>query len=149
MTILVVTPITEEVRRLHQRLADFGHTAVERTIGHLDAMEYDGGEIVLAQGGLGKAQFGVQTQHLIDNLDDISVIVCAGTCGRLDDTLSVGDVVVGTHTVEHDFNRGETLIKMPLPTFEGDAKRINALKELMEVRDFGFGVHFGGVGKRR
>ena len=145
MTVLVLTPISQEYDAFTSALADFGHTGAARTIGRLDTTEFDGGEIIVAQGGLGKAQFGVQTQHLIDNLDDIGVVVCAGTCGRLDDTLSVGDVVVGTHTVEHDFNRGETLIKMPLPTFEGDAKRINALKELMEVRDFGFGVHFGGV----
>ena len=145
MTVLVLTPITEEYDAFTNALTDFGYNGVERTIGRLDVTEFDGGEIIVAEGGLGKAQFGVQTQHLLDNLDDIGVVVCAGTCGRLDDTLSVGDVVVGTQTVEHDFNRGMALITMPLPTFEGDAALIDKLRGVAERRDFGFGVHFGGV----
>jgi len=110
MTVLVVTPISEEYEAFTNALDEFGHRGVGRAVGRLTAMEYDGGEIILAQGGLGKAQFGVQTQHLIDNLEGISIVVCAGTCGRLDGTLSVGDVVVGTQTVENDFNRGMALI---------------------------------------
>ena len=145
MTVLVLTPIPQEYEAFTNALTNFGHTGVPRTVGRLDATEFDGGEIIVAEGGLGKAQFGVQTQHIIDNLDDISVVVCAGTCGRLDETLSVGDVVVGTQTVEHDFNRGLTLIVLPLPTFEGDAERIDALQGVVEQKDFGFGVHFGGV----
>ena len=105
-------------------LDSFGHSGVDRSVGQLAAREYDGGKILLAPGGLGKAQFGVQTQHLIENLDGIDVVVCAGTCGRLSKDLTVGDVVVGTQTVEHDFNRGMSLIKLPLPTFEGDDRLI-------------------------
>ena len=82
MTILVVTPIDEEYEAFKNTLAEFGHEGAERSVGRLTAIEYDGGEIILAQGGLGKAQFGVQTQHLIDNLDNIDVVVCAGTCGQ-------------------------------------------------------------------
>ena len=81
----------------------------------------------------------------IDNLDDIGVVVCAGTCGRLDGTLSVGDVVVGTQTVEHDFNRGMALIKLPLPTFEGEAVLIEALREVSERRNLPCNLRFGGI----
>jgi len=122
---------------------------VDRAVGRLTAREYDDGEIILAQGGLGKAQFGVQTQHLIDNLEGISVVVCAGTCGRLDETLSVGDVVVGTQTVEHDFNRGMTLIKFPLPTFEGDAKLIEALRGVAERGNLPCKLRFGGIASEK
>ena len=145
MTILVVTPITQEYDAFTSALKEFGHSGASHTVGRLDAMEFDGGEIIVAQGGLGKAQFGVQTQHLLDNLGDIGAVVCAGTCGRLDESLSVGDVVVGTHTVEHDFNRGETLIKMPLPTFEGDAALIEALRGVADSGTLPCNVRFGGV----
>lgn len=145
MTVLVVTPIDEEYEAFKDTLDGFGHEGVDRAVGRLTAREYDDGEMILAQGGLGKAQFGVQTQHLIDNLEGIRVVVCAGTCGRLDETLSVGDVVVGTQTVEHDFNRGMTLIEFPLPTFEGDAKLIEALRGVAERGSLPCNLRFGGI----
>ena len=145
MKALVVTPIQEEFKAMNAALDASGDLGKTLTVGRLTAMSYAGGSIIVAQGGLGKAQFGVQTQHLIDNLDDISVVVCAGTCGRLDDALSVGDVVVATQTVEHDFNRGQSLIRMALPTFGGDDALIAALKRVAERRSFKFRLHFGGI----
>ena len=145
MTVLAVTPIPEEYEAFTKALADFGHDGVCRGVGKLTATAFDDGKIIVAQGGLGKAQFGVQTQHLIDNLDNISVVVCAGTCGRLDNTLSVGDVVVGTQTVEHDFNRGMALIELPLPTFEGDTGLIEKLRGIAESGDLPCNLRFGGI----
>ena len=144
MTTLVITPISEEYEALTTSLTNLGHSSVEITAGRLSARAFDN-RIILAQGGLGKAQFGVQTQHLIDNLDGIRVVVCAGTCGRLDGTLSVGDVVVGTQTVEHDFNRGMALIKLPLPTFEGDAGLIEGLRDVAEQGALPYKLRFGGI----
>ena len=145
MKALVITPIQEEFDAMTAALDASDAPGEPLTVGRLTAMSYAGGKLIVAQGGLGKAQFGVQTQHLIDNLDDIGVVVCAGTCGRLDDTLSLGDVVVGTQTVEHDFNRGQTLIQMPLPTFSGDDTLLGALKGVSERRELNFNLHFGGV----
>ena len=145
MTVLVVTPIEQEFEAFTNTLEKFGHIGTSLSVGRLSTMTYDGGEIVLAQGGLGKAQFGVQTQHLIDNLDNISVVVCAGTCGRLDNSLSVGDVVVGTQTVEHDFNRALTLIKLPQPTFQGDAALIKALRVIADTGSLPCNLRFGGI----
>lgn len=145
MTVLVVTPIEQEFEAFTNALDAFGHSRMSRSVGRLNTFEYDGGEIVLAPGGLGKAQFGVQTQHLIDNLEGISAVVCAGTCGRLDSSLSVGDVVVGTQTVEHDFNRGMALIKLPLPTFEGDAQLIEKLKGIADKGNLPCSIRFGGI----
>ncbi len=145
MTVLVVTPIEPEFEAFVSALDEFGHIGVDRSVGQLSAREYDSGKILLAQGGLGKAQFGVQTQHLIENLDSIEVVVCAGTCGRLSKDLGVGDVVVGTQTVEHDFNRGMSLIKLPLPTFEGDGRLIEALRTVAGNGDLPCNVRFGGI----
>ena len=152
MLTLVVTPIPQEYEALNATLADMGLVGVERRVGRLTAVEYDGG-LLVAEGGLGKAQFGVQTQHLIDHLgsvgegigDGIGVVVCAGTCGRLDKSLSVGDVVVATHTVEHDFNRGMALITLPLPTFAGDAALLGKLRSAAAGGDVACRLHFGGV----
>ena len=145
MTVLVVTPIEPEFEAFTNALDGFGHVGVDRSVGQLAAREYDGGKFLLAQGGLGKAQFGVQTQHLIENLNNIEVVVCAGTCGRLSKDLTVGDVVVGTQTVEHDFNRGMSLIELPLPTFEGDGRLIKALRGVAESGNLPCNVRFGGI----
>lgn len=145
MTVLVVTPIEPEFEAFTDALDGFGHVGVNRAVGRLSAREYDGGKIILAMGGLGKAQFGVQTQHLIENLDNIEVIVCAGTCGRLRKDLTVGDVVVGVQTVEHDFNRGMSLIELPLPTFEGDGRLIESLRSVAARGDLPCNLRFGGI----
>lgn len=145
MTVLVVTPIEQEYEAFTNALDALGHSRTSRSVGRLNATEYDGGEIILAPGGLGKAQFGVQTQHLIDHLEGIRLVVCAGTCGRLDGSLSVGDVVVGTKTVEHDFNRGMALIELPLPTFEGDAQLISKLKGIAGKGNLSGSLRFGGI----
>ena len=145
MTVLVVTPIEPEFEAFVNALDGFGHIGIDRSVGQLTTREYDGGKILLAPGGLGKAQFGVQTQHLIENLEGIEVVVCAGTCGRLSKDLTVGDVVVGAQTVEHDFNRGMSLIKLPLPTFEGDARLIKGLRGVAERGNLPCNVRFGGI----
>ena len=137
--------MAEEFEAFSKALAEFGHAYEERGVGRLTARAFDGGSLILAQGGLGKAQFGVQTQHLINHLGtgrSGGVRRHMRTAGR---TLSVGDVVVATQTVEHDFNRGQALITLPLPTFEGDAALIDKLEGVAERKDFGFGVRFGGV----
>lgn len=71
---------------------------------------------VLAYGGHGKTQFAIQTQHVIHAYPQIKSVVVAGACGALVDTLKIGDVIVATHTVEHDFK--ERFFPQPLPQFE-------------------------------
>ena len=149
MTILIAAPIPQEYEALTATLSDMGLNGVERAVGRLSAMRYDGG-LLVAQGGLGKAQFAAQTQHIISHLEiespgELRALVCAGTCGRLDKSLSVGDVVVATQTIEHDFNRGMALIEMPLPSFDGDAALIATLREIAEREDLPCKLQFGGV----
>lgn len=145
MTILAVIPIAQEFDAMMEAMAEFGCAAKERRVGRLTAAEFDGGRLIIAQGGLGKAQFGVQTQHLLDNITGIDAVVCAGTSGGLTDDLDRGDVVIATQTVEHDFNRGSALITLPLPTFPGDAALIGAIRALSARKEFPFTLHFGGV----
>jgi len=59
-------------------------------------------KIILAQGGHGKTQFGIQTQHLLDLIPNISLLICAGAAGGIARFINIGDIVVATSTVEHD-----------------------------------------------
>jgi len=55
-------------------------------------------------------------------------LICAGAAGSLTAELSVGDVVVGTETVEHDFRL--LFATRPLPRFPGHGPSIDALRRL-------------------
>ena len=83
---------------------------------------------LLRQGGHGKTQFAVQAQYLIDRFPSAELLICAGAAGSLTAELSVGDVVVGTETVEHDFRL--LFATRPLPRFPGHGPSIDALRRL-------------------
>jgi adenosylhomocysteine nucleosidase len=82
--------------------------------------------LTLAQGGHGKAQSAVQAQYMIGQFPSVSLVACVGAAGSLDPALSVGDVVVGTETVEHDFRL--LFATRPLPRFPADAAGLGLLR---------------------
>ena len=116
MRILVATPIQDEFDSLTNALTEFGHRGQETQVGSLQARLFNDIGLIVAPGGLGKAQFGIQTQHLIQHMDNVEMVVCAGTAGGLHPALSIGDVAVATETVEHDFKWG--MADRPPPSFE-------------------------------
>jgi len=93
---------------------------------------------LVAPGGHGKTQFAVQAQYLIDRFSSVGLVICAGAAGSLSPDLSIGDVVVGTETVEHDYR--QLFATRPLPTFPGHGPSIDALRRL--VQGIGFRVAF-------
>jgi adenosylhomocysteine nucleosidase len=72
---------------------------------------------LVAPGGHGKTQFAVQAQYLIGRFPSTALVICAGAAGTLSSRLSVGDVVVGMETVEHDYRL--LFASRPLPRFQG------------------------------
>jgi adenosylhomocysteine nucleosidase len=83
---------------------------------------------LVAPGGHGKTQFAVQAQYLIGRFPSTELVICAGAAGSLSSNLSVGDVVVGTATVEHDYRL--LFASRPLPRFPGHGPSIDALRGL-------------------
>jgi adenosylhomocysteine nucleosidase len=77
---------------------------------------------LMAPGGHGKTQFAVQAQYLIDRFSSVELVICAGAAGSLTPELSVGDVVVGTETVEHDYRL--LFATRPLPRFPAMDRRL-------------------------
>jgi adenosylhomocysteine nucleosidase len=82
--------------------------------------------VLVAPGGHGKTQFAVQAQYLITHFSSAELVICAGAAGSLAPELSVGDVVVGTETVEHDYR--QLFATRPLPRFPGHGPSIDALR---------------------
>lgn len=143
MPIAIITPVAQEFDALTEAFDQRWHDHDLCQVGRLQARRYLAGQVTLAQGGLGKVQFAVTTQHLLDNFDNVSLFVCAGVAGSLTGNVAVGDVVIGTTTVEHDFNPKQMETRMP--GFDGSARHLAALREVFTADPPTFGVHLGPV----
>ena len=60
-------------------------------------------DVVLVQSGIGKVNAARTTQILIDNIQ-VDYIFNIGVAGGLDQSLSVGDIVIGEKLIKHDFD---------------------------------------------
>jgi adenosylhomocysteine nucleosidase len=142
MTTLVVTPMREELIGFLNGCKRQGLQTEENRAGRLPIVQIPQLNLTLACGGTGKVQFGVQTQHLLDSIPNIELTICAGAAGALVNNLSVGDVVVGTSTIEHDVK--ERFIMKSLPEFTGQLEAITGLKQAKSSID-AFQVRFGAI----
>src|SRR5947209_2286065 len=61
-----------------------------------------GRDAVFVESGAGKVNAGVATALLLDRFGCRALMLC-GVAGGLDPGLNVGDVVVGTSNIQHDF----------------------------------------------
>jgi len=137
--ILVVTPLQKEFDDLYHSLSALDLKSQSEQIGKLDVHSFPEINVTLARGGHGKTQFGIQTQHLLDHAQ-FDLVICAGAAGALAPEVSVGDVIIATSTLEHDYNN--KFSEHPKPRFPGDNKSIEQLKAL-DLSDADFKIHFG------
>jgi adenosylhomocysteine nucleosidase len=98
---------------------------------------------VASLGGHGKAQFALQTQYLVDRLGGLTTLLCVGAAGSLCETLRLGDVVVGTTSVEHDYQL--RFQRAPLPCHPANAALAASFREFAAARELDFGVHIGAI----
>ena len=136
---LIVTPLQEEYDELCNSLCALGLEANRDKIGKLNVHHFRALNATLARGGHGKTQFGIQTQHLLDHAR-FDLAICAGAAGALAPEVQVGDIIVATSTIEHDYNL--KFAKRPQPQFAGDTQSIAQLQKL-DVANIGFNVYFG------
>ena len=137
---LIITPMAKERKFLVQHFQSLGIASKTVSRGRLQTDHIPHLGVTVAQGGHGKVQFATQTQHLIDSGRPWDLVLCVGAAGALAEGLAVGDVVVGTATVEHDY-KGH-FSHTPSPVFSGDEEAIEGLKFASDS-DLEFGVHFG------
>jgi adenosylhomocysteine nucleosidase len=136
---LIVTPLQEEYSGLYHSLSALDLTSHTEQIGRLDVHCFPEINLTLARGGHGKTQFGIQTQHLLDHAK-FDLVICAGAAGALAPEVRVGDLIIATSTLEHDYNN--KFSERPKPRFAGDSKSIEQIKAL-NLSDADFKVHFG------
>src|SRR5262245_44776128 len=110
---LIVVPQAIELIPLAREIEGRGHAADRVQAGSLEAISVPGLGLLIALGGHGKAQLAVQTQHLIERLPGLCTVLCAGAAGALVENLRLGDVVVATCSIEHDYRL--RFVRRPLP----------------------------------
>ena len=137
--ILIVTPLQKEYDELYNSLVSHKLKSKQDKIGKMDVHRFPKINVTLACGGHGKTQFGIQTQYLLDH-EPFELVICAGAAGALAPQVKIGDLIVATATVEHDYNI--KFSKRAKPQFAGDIKSIEQIKAL-KLPDAKFNIHFG------
>jgi len=142
MKILTVIPTQEELDFFVQECVERGLPIETSALGQILITRLPSLGLTVAQGGLGKAEFAVQTQYLIDSGGGWAVVICAGAAGALDDRLAIGDVVIGTPTIEYDIRNkfGKPL----LPQFNSAESIVEDFRR-MKLEDNSFKLHFGAI----
>jgi adenosylhomocysteine nucleosidase len=143
MTYLVVTPIAKELEHLSSYLVKTGFKACNGAAGRLSTIGFPDLDLILSLGGLGKAQFGLQTQHLLDHCPSVHAVVCAGAAGALALDLKVGDVVIASETVEHDCIY--RFVNRDAPRFPGNEDLVAQFEKLTDTARDEFDIHVGAV----
>jgi adenosylhomocysteine nucleosidase len=138
---LIVIPTQTEIDGFLQGCAALGFSVEAAHLGRLPIIHLRSGAVVVARGGLGKVQFALQTQHLLDAGLDWDLVLGVGAAGALVDDLSPGDVVVATEIVEHDIRKFGTAA---LPRFPSAEAALAALRE-SKLSQTGFAVRFGAI----
>lgn len=92
-------------------------------------------DVVLVRSGIGKVNAAVCAQILISNFG-VSTIINTGVAGAVHDELSVGDIVISSEVIEHDFDvtgfGGYKLGQIPRMDeyiFKADKKLIDIAKD--------------------
>jgi adenosylhomocysteine nucleosidase len=142
VTTVIVLPLQAEVDFLSEAFLADGLRLEHRQAGRLPLLAFPDIGAALARGGHGKAQYALHTRHLLDHAGDVDLIICAGAAGALADHISVGDIVVATRTVEHDFQ--QRITPRAAPAFDGHGAAIRSLRALARA-ETSFTVHFGDV----
>src|SRR4030095_16318512 len=136
---VIVTPLQEEYDELYNSLSSHGLKSLSGKIGRLDVYRFPELNLTLARGGHGKTQFGIQTQHLLDHAQ-FDMVICAGAAGALSPEVAIGDVIIATSTLEHDYNN--KFSNRPKPSLAGDGASIKQIKGL-DMSNASFRIHFG------
>ena len=97
----IIGAMDEEVESLKSELKDVKTT----TIAGMEFFEgtLDGADAVIVKCGIGKVNAGTCAQILINDFH-VDRIINTGVAGSLDASIDIGDIVVSTDAVQHDFD---------------------------------------------
>lgn len=100
-----------------------------------------GAEVVVVQSGVGKVNASITAQFLAEHYH-VDKIIFTGTAGGMDDSLQIGDVVIGTTLLYHDLSMelvGNGVFDTPLDGFHSDGAMVDI------CRKADIPLHFGTI----
>lgn len=134
----IVLAMKEELESIRKYLKN------ERKISIFNLDFYDGyiydTNCILVECGIGKVNAARTTQILIDNLK-VDVIINIGVAGGITNELNVGDIVIGSKLVQHDFDitsfgHEKGFISGIGKYIDSDSKIISLVEEIAQKDDF-------------
>lgn len=140
---LVTVPQVNELDLILAAFDAAGYRPRIATIGRLECHLIDALALLFTVAGHGKTQHAVQTQHLIEQKPTIRAVICAGAAGSLSPDLTMGDVVVGLSTVEHDYKL--RFVQRPLPRHDADTRLADEFRLVAGRIGSRFSVLFGDI----
>ena len=102
--------------------------------------EYAGLPVTAVIGGVGKVNGAITAQSLIQNFG-VEKIIFTGLAGGLDETIQIGDVVIGAEILHHDLDmkvmENDQFPGMPTDFFRGDPELLALCQGLGDNLRFG------------
>ena len=102
--------------------------------------EYAGLTVTAVFGGVGKVNGAITAQSLIQNFG-VEKIIFTGLAGGLDETIQIGDVVIGAEILHHDLDmkvmENDQFPGMPTDFFRGDPELLALCQGLGDNLRFG------------
>ncbi len=138
MNIGIMCATQQELQPLLDRLEN--KRTQQRLLREFTTGELFGLTVTAVIGGVGKVNGAITAQELIQGFG-AEKIIFTGLAGGLDDTLRVGDVVIGQELLHHDLDM--TLMEngqfpgMPTDFFRGDPELLDLCRGLGENLRFG------------
>lgn len=148
MTIGIIGAMEEEITNV---LEDMNVVATKNALGldfHLGTLNNSNNNIVLVRSGIGKVNAALCAQVLID-LFAVDAIINVGVAGAIDKNIKIGDIVISTDAVQHDFDTSAlgdepgVISRMDTSMFHADPMLIEAAKKA--VKGIGFPVYEGRI----
>ncbi len=119
----ILTAIPEEIAAFGAHLTETGRESAAGVRVLHGAL--DGRAVAVAESGIGKVNAAMAAAILMDRFGSGGIIF-SGVAGGLDPALKVGDLVIATETIQHDYGallRGEFEVyragALPFPPFRG------------------------------
>ena len=147
--IAVLTAIPEEIAAFGGHLVETGREMVAGISVHHGTL--DGRAVVLAESGIGKVNGALAAAILLDRFK-CSGIIFSGVAGGLDPALNVGDLVIATEVIQHDYGamvKGALEVyragSLPFPEFRGDLSFKADARLIAAARAALPDTHFGTI----
>ena len=147
--IAVLTAIPEEIAAFGAHLIEVGRESVAGISIHHGTL--DGRAVMLAESGIGKVNGALAATVMLDRFH-CGGIIFSGVAGGLDPALAVGDLVIATEVIQHDYGamvQGALEVyragALPFPQFRGELSLKANPALIAAARGALAAAHFGTI----